>query len=124
MQMLLRIQELAAIRQLPQSLGSLSSFRLFSAAQAVTPNPKVQPGQGPPRFYKSVGVRPAPDQAGYHHAIGPIVCCSPNATPSLQEGWHVTLNDKDLKTPARHPLRVPTRALALAIAAEWEWQVS
>ena len=64
MQMLLKIQELAAIRQLPQSLGSLSNLRLFSAAQAVTPEPRGQPGQGPPRFYKSVGVRPASDQAG------------------------------------------------------------
>ena len=76
MQMLLRIQELAAIRQLPQSLGSLSSFRLFSAAQVVTPDPKVQPGQGPPRFYKSVGVRPASDQAGPCHATSEtaVVC--------------------------------------------------
>ena len=77
MQMLLRIQELAAIRQLPQSLGSLSTFRLFSAAQVVTPDPKVQPGQGPPRFYKSVGVRPASDQAGPCHATSETAVCCP-----------------------------------------------
>lgn len=42
----------------------------------------------------------------------------------LQEtGWQVTLNDRALKTPARQPLVVPTYSLALAIAAEWEWQV-
>lgn len=34
------------------------------------------------------------------------------------------LDHRLLRTPARHPLVVPTRALALAIAAEWEWQVT
>lgn len=33
------------------------------------------------------------------------------------------LDHRVLRTPARHPLIVPSRALALAIAAEWEWQV-
>jgi ATP synthase mitochondrial F1 complex assembly factor 2 len=33
------------------------------------------------------------------------------------------LDNRILKTPAKHPLIVPTKALALAIAAEWEWQV-
>lgn len=33
------------------------------------------------------------------------------------------LDNRILKTPARQPLIVPTKALALAIAAEWEWQV-
>ncbi len=33
------------------------------------------------------------------------------------------LDHRVLKTPARQPLVVPTQALALAIAAEWEWQV-
>ena len=32
------------------------------------------------------------------------------------------LDNRLLKTPAKHPLTVPTKALALAIAAEWEWQ--
>lgn len=33
------------------------------------------------------------------------------------------LDHRVLRTPARHPLIVPSRALAMAIAAEWEWQV-
>lgn len=33
------------------------------------------------------------------------------------------LDHRVLRTPARHPLVLPSRALALAIAAEWEWQV-
>ena len=34
-------------------------------------------------------------------------------------GWGVELDGKPLRTPAREPLTVPTRALADAIAAEW-----
>ncbi len=40
------------------------------------------------------------------------------------QGRHMVLLDgKVLRTPARHVLAVPTEALALAIAAEWQWQV-
>jgi chaperone required for assembly of F1-ATPase len=34
-------------------------------------------------------------------------------------GWGVELDGKPLRTPARYPLTVPTKALADAIAAEW-----
>lgn len=34
------------------------------------------------------------------------------------DGWHVTVNGRDLTTPQRRPVVVPTRALAAAIAAE------
>lgn len=36
--------------------------------------------------------------------------------------FHVTLDGKRLPSPARRPLVLPTKELALAIAAEWEWQ--
>ncbi len=39
-----------------------------------------------------------------------------------QSGFQVTLDGRLLNTPGRRPLLVPTRALATAIAAEWEWQ--
>jgi hypothetical protein len=54
------------------------------------------------RFYKKAHMRPAEDGSGYV----------------------VLLDSRELKTPARKPLKVPNPALALAIAAEWEWQVS
>lgn len=38
------------------------------------------------------------------------------------EGWGVALDGKPLRTPGRRPLAVPTRALAEAIAAEWNAQ--
>ncbi|KAG0571156.1 hypothetical protein M758_6G206300 [Ceratodon purpureus] len=54
------------------------------------------------RFYKKAHMKPAEDGSGYI----------------------VLLDDRELKTPARKPLKVPNAALALAIAAEWEWQQS
>ncbi len=50
------------------------------------------------RFYKSAGITEAP------------------------EGFGVTLDGKPLRTPAKRPLAVPTRALAEAIAEEWQAQ--
>ena len=38
------------------------------------------------------------------------------------DGWTVRLDDKSLKTPAKRTLEVPTRALAQAVAAEWDAQ--
>lgn len=54
------------------------------------------------RFYKQVGTRKADDG----------------------NGWTVMLDYRTLKTPSKRPLKLPTLALAKAIAAEWEYQVS
>ena len=35
------------------------------------------------------------------------------------EGWSIRLDERPVKTPARVPLNLPTRALAEAIAEEW-----
>ena len=44
-----------------------------------------------------------------------------DATAAAEDGsWAILLDGKPLRTPARHPLAVPTRALADAIAAEWK----
>ena len=36
--------------------------------------------------------------------------------------WGVALDGRRLKTPKRVPLAVPSKSLAMAVAAEWEWQ--
>jgi chaperone required for assembly of F1-ATPase len=41
-----------------------------------------------------------------------------------ERGFGVSLDDKPLRTPAKAPLAVPTRALAEAIAAEWRDQAA
>lgn len=53
----------------------------------------------PKRFYKEVGIREG------------------------EAGFAIELDGKTVKTPARRPLAVPTEALALLVAAEWERQV-
>jgi chaperone required for assembly of F1-ATPase len=56
------------------------------------------PPEPPKRFYQAVDVAETPD------------------------GWQVRLDGRPVKTPKRAPLALPTRALADAIAAEWEAQ--
>lgn len=41
----------------------------------------------------------------------------------VQGGWGIWLDSKGLRTPAKNPLRLPNYPLALAVAAEWQWQV-
>lgn len=38
------------------------------------------------------------------------------------DGWQVVLDGKPVRTPGKHPLILPTQALARAIAAEWDAQ--
>ncbi|HXC28782.1 MAG TPA: ATP12 family protein [Stellaceae bacterium] len=44
------------------------------------------------------------------------------STCAVEDGWGVTLDGKPLRTPAKRGLRVPSKALAMAIAAEWDAQ--
>lgn len=53
------------------------------------------------KFYKKVSTREAEDG----------------------NGWHVMLDYRTLKTPSKRPLKCPNHLLAMAIAAEWDYQV-
>jgi len=44
------------------------------------------------------------------------------AAVAANQGWSIELDGRPIKTPARQPLAVPTRALAEAIAEEWRAQ--
>lgn len=44
------------------------------------------------------------------------------AVDSTGDGFSVTLDGRSIRTPAKAPLRLPTRALAEAVAAEWDAQ--
>ena len=41
----------------------------------------------------------------------------------MQTGFRILLDKKSLRTPGNNPLLIPSHPLALAIGAEWEWQV-
>lgn len=43
-------------------------------------------------------------------------------TAPVEGGFEVRLDDRPVRTPARHPLRVPSEGLAEAVAAEWRDQ--
>jgi chaperone required for assembly of F1-ATPase len=65
------------------------------------------------RFYREVTVAPA---SGRRDACGTIGAGS--------DGWQVLLDGKPALTPAGHPVLLPAKPLAEAIAAEWEGQGS
>ncbi|MEX3316629.1 ATP12 family chaperone protein [Sulfitobacter sp. PS-8MA] len=44
------------------------------------------------------------------------------AVVALEEGYTVELDGRRVKTPAKRPLTLPTRAMAEAVAAEWQAQ--
>jgi chaperone required for assembly of F1-ATPase len=44
------------------------------------------------------------------------------AVAEAEGGWTIALDGKPIRTPAKNPLLVPSRALAAAIAAEWNDQ--
>ncbi len=44
------------------------------------------------------------------------------AVEPVDGGWEVRLDGRPVRTPARQPLHLPTRALADAVAAEWDAQ--
>lgn len=78
------------------------------------------------RFYKRVNVKESDDKvrgAYDDEYLSKTVLLNDIATSRLQSGYHILLDNKQLKTPAKKPLILPTKSLALAIAAEWEWQI-
>lgn len=87
---------------------------------------------GRTRFYKSVTIAAdsTPPPGGEGTGVGGHLTSDLLQSPALQppsggEGtaaFHILLDGKPIRTPAKKPLAVPTRALAEAIAGEWEAQ--
>ena len=87
----------------------------------------------PPRWYERAEAVPAEARGDGVWAAraprlpDPLPCPPSDASTSRpigQGGGHaVVLDGRPVNTPARRPLVLPTRLLALAVAAEWQWQV-
>lgn len=104
-----------------------------SAARDAEAGEPAKPLQ---RFYKSANVAPAPQVMVMRlHAckdgIASHGLCHKQVQPDKmshsaidQGGYQVTLDSRTLKSPAGKPLVLPSRLLALAVAAEWEQQAS
>ncbi|KAK3284704.1 hypothetical protein CYMTET_7664 [Cymbomonas tetramitiformis] len=89
--------------QIPWGLSQKRPFSDDSESKSVDSNRIGQSLRGDgcaPRFYKQVSVGSA----------------------TSGQGFTILLDGRVLKTPGRQPLELPNKALALAVAAEWEWQ--
>jgi ATP synthase F1 complex assembly factor 2 len=77
------------------------------------------------RFYRTVDVVPAP-QARKRALLSRVRCSECQmcfrSLCAQGGGYHVRLDGRTLRTPARGTLLLPSLPLALAVAAEWEWQ--
>ncbi len=73
------------------------------AAGGQAPSGSWVPDTRPRRFYRQATAGPPPD-SGAH------------------DGWAVLLDGRPMRTPSRQPLRLPTAALAEAVATEWAAQ--
>lgn len=135
--------QLGLARPLPSLRDLLPSILTQRASLATHGVGEGSTMDGVPRFYKTVHVKDAHDEVRPAAAarrcrllacpaLGASLChrrvrltLRPTTPPRCcqQGGYQVLLDHRMLRTPARHPLVVPSRALALAIAAEWEWQL-
>ncbi|GMF32771.1 unnamed protein product [Phytophthora fragariaefolia] len=107
---------LASTKVISMLSSSRTSMRALRAASQRNFSAKVGAGgiSGPKitgvlRFYKDVGVKDVeqePAEAG--------------AAP--RQLFAVTLDGKTVKTPRQQPVQLPTRALAYAVAHEWDAQ--
>lgn len=87
-----------------------------ASGQAQTERPALSR-----RFYTAATVAAvASDDAA--EAAPAAAPADPRARPLRAQGWRVLIDGRGLRTPAKRELAVPTRALAAAIAAEWEAQ--
>ncbi|KAI8108975.1 hypothetical protein M9435_005392 [Picochlorum sp. BPE23] len=94
-----------------QSIKDLESRRCYATHGVSDKSEESKTGMV--KFYSSVGVREAPadDSSG---SLSTAPC----------RGYEITLDRFTLKSPAKKPLVLPTKALAHGIAAEWDWQGS
>lgn len=124
-----------------------------AASSTPAPDASSHPATGSatghrrPRFYRTVGVAPAQPSGEQVTAAaagrGAASCTvawrmAPGCTPGTPimppsacaarlaaqgPGYQVFLDARPIKTPGKNALVLPSYSLALAIAAEWEWQV-
>lgn len=120
----------------PKSVGWAIGLSRRGLSHAIGLDGKAAPQvhqkiAGRKRFYKHVGVRALSEKElteAHSREETKWICELPIASgggASSTKGDHlycVTLDGRSLRTPARHPMVVPSEALAWAIASEWDAQ--
>lgn len=122
----------AAAAQLGSCGPRLLCAQLQTAAAGTDAGGKEPKAELPKRFYKMAHVAPAEGQARSSMTVAapgagtdraPVSGNDNELMAAGTQGYQVLLDRRVLKTPAGKPLLLPSRLLALAVAAEWEQQV-
>jgi len=80
---------------------------------------------GRKRFYKVVDVAPVTEEelkSSITHHFSKRMGYIKSSPQEEKNQFKITLDGRALKTPARNPLHLPNKELAIAIAAEWDAQ--
>lgn len=88
-----------------QSLKHLRRFHSLISTRSLSTTALPSSGLGPKRFYDSVSIEP-----------------SETENPTAHAHYDIRLDSKTVLTASQQRLTVPTKPLALAIAAEWDAQ--
>eukprot|EP00967_Tisochrysis_lutea_P072579 scaffold96824_cov22-Tisochrysis_lutea.AAC.1 len=113
---LLRNKLLPTVFDQAQCLRCFSSHGASTSAPASS-SPQSNSNNSPP----SALAQANSDTAGQHRRRNRFYK-TVTVLNAGEAGYQVALDSRPVKTPGRHPLILPTHPLALAIAAEWEWQ--
>ena len=82
--------------------------------------PTIPTGQRIKRFYKKVDVIEHPNSEKAEHRLAPGTPIDFTNISASEKYWAVTLDGKVTKTMYKDELLLPTRAIAVALAEEWE----
>ena len=98
-------------------------FRSMSS-QGSTPGglPAMPAMQHLKRFYKHASVIPHPDSDSFPKLKASDEVTYDNLSKSHGPYWAVALDGRPIKTIYKDPMPIPSRALAVAIAEEWDSQ--
>lgn len=130
-----KLSNVSACKPIRRLQRSLSDFRNYNTA-AAEPSSSDQNAENSKEVKNSDTIYTPPASSGNSSATVPLSAAAgsiigkrfyKNVTTRQADdgnGWTVMLDYRTLKTPTKKPLKLPTLALAKAVAAEWEYQLN
>ena len=97
-------------------------MRTFAAANSSPGAPNIPNVQHLKRFYRHTSVVPHPDSDSLPKLAASDEVTLNNLSMSHDGYWAVALDKRVIKTMYKDPMPIPSRALAVALAEEWECQ--
>lgn len=130
-----KLSNVSACKPIRRLQRSLSDFRNYNTA-AAEPSSSDQNADNSKEVKNSNTIYTPPASSGNSSTTVPLSAAAgsiigkrfyKNVTTRQADdgnGWTVMLDYRTLKTPTKKPLKLPTLALAKAVAAEWEYQLN